>query len=463
MTPPIALTVSADVYERVRAHVFPGDGLEAAAILLCAKAVGQRTRLLARDAVLVPHAACARRERDFLTWPGASIEDAIDRAEADDLAIVLLHSHPGGLLAFSSADDASDRVTLPGLFAALGDLHGTAIMTPDGAIRARIYTPGNAARYVDQIAVPGQDIRYWWHDGQFLKRPLAFTSEMTQELGRLSACVIGVSGTGSIVAEQAARLGFGKVILIDHDKLEPRNLNRILNSTLAGAASSSSKVQAFAEAIEGYRGLGVAVPVSRAIGTREAVLAASESDVLFSCVDTHEARYFADCIAASFLIPLVDVGVSIPTRSAGRLRAIADVLGRVDYVRPGGPTLQDRDVYSPESLRAEYLRSVAPADHRDEVRAGYIKGIADEAPAVISLNMRAGSFAMTEFLARAYAVRTDGNREFARTRFSIAEGEEEHVGEDCFTWSASTLLGRGTKEPLLNVPSLKLPRKRRAA
>ena len=60
---------------------------------------------------------------------------------------------------------------------------------------------------------------------------MAFTSGMTEWLGRLSVCVIGVSGTGSIVAEQLARLGFGEIILIDFDKIEERNLNRILNST----------------------------------------------------------------------------------------------------------------------------------------------------------------------------------------------------------------------------------------
>jgi|LNAP01.1.fsa_nt_gb molybdopterin/thiamine biosynthesis adenylyltransferase len=36
-------------------------------------------------------------------------------------------------------------------------------------------------------------------------------------LNRQSAVVIGVSGTGLIVAEALARLGLGEVILIDHE------------------------------------------------------------------------------------------------------------------------------------------------------------------------------------------------------------------------------------------------------
>ncbi|UVS94933.1 MULTISPECIES: ThiF family adenylyltransferase [Burkholderia] len=455
------LTITDDVYQQVRRHLFPGDDLESAAILFCVKTGTDRTRLIAREALLISHSAC-RREKDFITWPGSYIEDAIDRAESEDLALILLHSHPGGLFAFSSLDDASDRSTMPGLFQALGELHGSAIMTPDGAVLARLYSPDLVPRPVEFVTCTGDDIRYWWADRSSGKRALAFTSDMTRELSRLTACVIGVSGTGSIVAEQLARLGFGHVILIDYDTVEHKNLNRILNSTLDDANTHQSKVDSFARSIELHRGVGVAIPIDAKIGSRRAVLSAAESDVLFSCTDTHEARHYADRIASAYAIPLVDVGVSIPTRSNGTQQSIVDVLGRVDYVRPGGPTLLDRSVYSPETLRAEYLRSTAPDDHRHEVHAGYIKGVQEEAPAVISLNMRAGSFAVMEFLARVYTIRTDGNHAFARTLFSIAEGDEDHFSEDCFQWTKNSTAIRGSREPLLDLPELALPRRRLA-
>ena len=83
-------------------------------------------------------------------------------------------------------------------------------------------------------------------------------------------------------------------------------------------------------------------------------------DVVFCCVDTLEARHIADLIAAAFLLPLFDVGVVIPVRKKGHAFAVADVCGRIDYVQPGGSTLQDRGIYTPESLRGEYLCGVAP-------------------------------------------------------------------------------------------------------
>lgn len=468
MSPKSDLVFAGVTHTKVRHHLFPGDGCEAAAILLCRKPAEElRQRLLVRDAVLVPYADCARRTPDQIVWPGAWIETAIDAAETDDLALVLIHSHPSGLFAFSSVDDASDRHVIPGLFQALGPLHGSAVMTRDGAVLARLYGPDMRARAVDLVSVVGDDISFWWNDCARLTghvaRPLAFTGAMTQELARLTAVVIGVSGTGSIVAEQAARLGFGHVVMIDFDRIEHRNLNRILNATTADADSRALKVEMFAAAIRSHRADDVPVAVSASVATREAVLAASAGDVLFCCVDTLEARQITDLISAAFLIPLIDVGVVVPVRKAGPGVAIADVCGRVDYIQPGGSSLQDRGIYSPETLRAEYLRRAAPEAHRQELEAGYIKGLIEEAPAVITLNMRAAAAAMNEFIARAYPFRLDPNALYARTQFSLAACEEEYVAEADFVRSASPVFARGAAEPLLGLPMLKQPKLARSA
>lgn len=462
MTPAWTLSFAGAMHDRVRRHLFPGDGREAAAILVCARVPGPRQRLLVRDVVLVPHESCSCREPDRIVWPGLWIEQAIDLAEAESSTLILIHSHPGGLFAFSEADDESDRHVIPGLFQAHGAVHGSAIMVPDGWVRARLYGPNGAAFPADLVSVIGDDIAFTWSDGELLTgachRPMAFTSGMTLELGRLRAAVIGVSGTGSIIAEQAARLGFGGVDLIDFDTIEPRNLSRILNASLADADGRRLKVEMFAAAITRHRGEGVASAVPASVTTREAVLAASQADVLFCCVDTLEARQMADFMAQAFLLPLVDMGVVIPVRKTAAGVAIADVCGRIDYIQPGGSTLLDRGVYSPASLRAEYLRRTAPEAHRHELEAGYIKGMIEEAPSVITLNMRTASAAMNEFIARAYPFRLDPNGRYARTQFSLAACEEEHVAETAYPRSDLGVFAHGDAEPLLGLPMLKAPK-----
>ena len=454
MNPASSLTLTAELHESARCHLFPGDGLEAAAILVCSKTPGPRLRLLARKVVPVPYEQCQRKPY-YLRWPGLAIEAAIDLAEEEGLSLILLHSHPGGFFDFSDLDNESDRLTMPGLFQAIDAVHGSAIMVPSGAILARHYQPDLTCKAIDLVAVPGHDLHWWWSNGDFAQRPMAFTSQTRDELGRLRAGIIGVSGTGSIVAEQAARLGFGEVLLIDFDHIEERNLNRILNSTQDDAEKQRPKVEVFERAITSYRGAGVAVTHHGSIMERDAVLAASQCDALFCCVDTRDARQLADLIAAAFLIPLFDVGVTIPTRiDADGFPKILDVCARIDYVRPGGPTLQDRGVYTQESLREEQLRRHDPDAHAAELAAGYIKGAIEQAPSVIALNMRAASDVMLEFIARAYPFRLDSNKGFARRELSIAASEEEFSAETAFSAGPNPILSLGDQEPLLMLPKL---------
>jgi hypothetical protein len=456
MMPRTTLSLSECMHERLRAHLFPGDGKEAAAVLVCSRVPGKRLRLLARDLVLVPHQACANRTEYSLTWPGAYIEQANDFATPEQLAVVLVHSHPNGFPGFSHTDDASDRDVIPCVFEAGGDLHGSAIMLPDGVMLARLYDRQGSVTSVDLVSVIGDDLQFWWRDdlAGASSRPMAFTSDMRGELSRLTACVIGISGTGSPLAEQASRLGFGRVIGIDHDCVEDRNLNRILNTSLADAKQRRSKVAAFAERANRYRESPHFVDVHANVMTRQAVLAAAEADVIFVGVDTHRARMIADRIAAGFLLPLFDVGVAIPTRKTEDGLAIAEVTGRIDYVKPGGSSLSDRGVYSAASLQAEALAESDPEAHAEQVKAGYIEGSPEQAPSVIALNMRAASTCMMEFIARAFPFRHGPNSAFARSRFMLAEAYEEFNAEDEFHAKPSNLLARGAKEPLLGLPVL---------
>lgn len=466
MTRTETLVIPSPIFQKLHRHLFPGDGLEAAALLLCARVTGRRRKLLASDLIAVPYEACSRRAENFLSWPGSYVEAAIERAEASGLSVLAVHSHPSGLFAFSELDDASDKFLLPALFHGTGEVAGSAIMLPNGAMRGRLYGPNDGTSPIELISVIGDDLHFWWQEdarlGAHPKKPIAFTSGMTEWLGRLSACVIGVSGTGSIVAEQLARLGFGEIIVIDFDKIEHRNLNRVLNATLADATAGRLKVEMFASAVRLYRKGCDVQPMPVSIATREAILAACEADVLFSCVDTAEGRHIADRLAAYFAMPLIDLGVSIPTRRGwGDHREIAEVCGRVDYVFPGGSTLLDRGVYDAAMLEAEYLARTAPEAHRRKLADGYLRGVDEQAPAVITLNMRAAADAVMEFIARAFPFRHAPNSSRARVLFMLADGDADVFAESDFVASGSYPVAAGLQEPLLGLPSL--GKQRRAA
>src|SRR5258705_3868 len=70
-------------------------------------------------------------------------------------------------------------------------------------------------------------------------------------------------------------------------------------------------------------------------------------------------------------------------------RRIGEVYGRVDYVYQGGASLMERGVYDAALLEAEYLARVAPRTLSRKIADGYLRGMPEEAPGVIALNMRA--------------------------------------------------------------------------
>jgi proteasome lid subunit RPN8/RPN11 len=452
------LALSGTLHAKAMAHLLPRDGREAAAILLCSLGHGPDANLIVRDILCVPHGECAIRKFDFIAWPGERLVEAQDRAEQDELTLVLVHSHPGGFFDFSEADDASDGVVIRHLFEGwcgpAPAVIGSAVMIPGGAIRARTYSAAGERLNVS-VRIAGHEVLHYHPGVAPADLPMPFGDAMGRELHRRTACVIGISGTGSIVSEQVARLGFGRIVLIDFDHVEHKNLNRILNSTIADADAKRFKVEMFAAAIGGYRDDANVIAVSDTILSRDAIVAASDADVIFCCVDSSEGRQIADLIAQAYLIPLIDMGVTIPTRrtEVGE-PAVADALGRIDYVQPGRSSLGSRGVYTPESLRAEYLARVAPEVHAEEVVEGYIKGAHSEAPGVIALNMRAASSAVLEYVARAFPFRHEPNEEYARVMFSLAEMEEEAFAEGHFDAAMSLVLGAGAKEPPLGLPAL---------
>lgn len=436
----------------LKRHLFPGDGLEASAIALasCNK-INDQIIFLVQDILLVPHSECIRKV-DYLTWPGKYIEEAIEKGEGKNLSLFLIHSHPSNLNQFSIADDESDQKVIPCIFAAYNQLHGSVIVTPEGKLTGRFYDKNLSPQYIDKFLIVGQNIELVAR--QSSSNVMPFSADMTQSLKNFKVGVIGTSGTGSIVIENLARLGVGHLVLIDDDVIEHKNLNRILNSTIQDAENQKSKVKVLADAINQYRSDVVLTILDSKIGTQPAIFEAATCDVLFSCVDTVSARMYVDLVGEHFLLPIFDIGVTIPTGSKDGKPFITEVCARLDYIQPHRSSLKDREVYTPDSLRAEYLKDTSPDIYEKQLQEGYFKGVHEEAPSVISLNMLAASYCINEFIARTFLFRQENNSNYARTVICLGANETEYFKEDDFTSVSRTNVGKGITTPLLGMPNL---------
>ena len=73
-------------------------------------------------------------------------------------------------------------------------------------------------------------------------RQKVFGKLVQHQLGELRVCLIGCGGIGSIFAETLGRLGVSKWTLIDDDRLEDVNLNRMIGATKTMVEGSWYKV-----------------------------------------------------------------------------------------------------------------------------------------------------------------------------------------------------------------------------
>jgi molybdopterin/thiamine biosynthesis adenylyltransferase len=460
---PAALTITGEQVEALRAHLFPGDAKEAAAIALCGRAASPgRLRLLVRELHPVPYEVCRVRSSVQIVWPVEWLDKLLERADRETLSIVKFHSHPTGFDDFSTADDISDRHLFTGIHAWLdNDIpHASVVVLPDGGMFGRLVSDQGRFSALSMISSVGDELRFHCptsNSDEDSAKPIgratkAFGRSMMTDLRELRIAIVGCSGTGSVVVEQLARLGVGHLLLVDPDVIHRKNLNRILNATEDDASHKRHKVEVLARAIEG---MGLKTKVDQyplSILEREAIGAVASCDVVFGCVDSVEARHIINCIATHYLLPYLDIGVGLVALEDG---SIDQINGVIHYVQPGRSSLLSRRAYRPEQLAAEALARSNPDEYASREKEGYIEGVIEEQPAVISVNMTIASFAVNEFLARLYGFRNSSNARYAEVRINLTEMEivnDAEPSRPCRT--LRPYVGIGDGEPPLGLIEL---------
>ncbi len=444
----------------LQSHLFPGDGNEAVALLLCGRRNGTDRHIFTiRRILTIPYDVCDRRP-DRIKWPTDSVDALLQDAYGKGQAIVKIHSHPFDYRRFSSTDDESDRTLFSSVVSLLGDdlPHASVVMLPDGEMFGRVLgDDGKVLAPLDSIMAVGDEIRMWAQnrpvagDGFTLRHAQAFGSGTTEILRGLSVAIVGCSGTGSIVAEQLARLGVGRLVLVDPDAVEEKNLNRVLNTGKEDAYLSRPKVHALASAIA-RMGLGQEViPLHENLITPEAVERVAECDIVFGCMDGAEGRHMLNRLATFYTMAYFDVGVRLDADGHG---GVDQVAGAVHYLQPGLSSLLSRGVYTMDRVNAEEIRRTNPELYRRRIKEGYLRGVAEDRPAVISVNMFFAALTVNEFLARLHPYRNRPNGDYAELAGSLSEMQFYPEAESALCQVLERHVGRGDVVPLLERPAL---------
>jgi molybdopterin/thiamine biosynthesis adenylyltransferase len=436
-TPVNSLAFASADYDAL-AEAMLRDSRETCAALFVRK-VRDAPRWIASGFELAPDEAYLERTATRSALRPTFLLDVANRARSQGLGLCFAHTHPfdDRVPAFSPIDDAGEQPVANYLNARVPNGPHLALVLSPGGAQARILGPGAP---VAPIAV-GETVRFLAGcdgdpEARFDRQIRAFGHSGQAALQAMKVGVVGVGGTGSLTAQQLGYLGVRRFLIIDPDTIEDTNLNRVVGARPADVGRLKVRVA--------KRHLKSILPDASVEAVNGDVVDATTArkllgcDLIFICTDSHASRAVVGQLAYQYLIPVIDMGVSISIRGG----KVAFVTGRVQMLAPGLPCLACIEALDPEQVRRELLRpSQRAADP-------YIVGHHEPQPAVISLNATVSALSVTMALGAVTPAPIEA-------RFQIYDGINGTVRNmsrtpeaNCFVCSRKGSLLKGDAWPL---------------
>ncbi len=165
-------------------------------------------------------------------------------------------------------------------------------------------------------------------------------------LRELSVGIVGLGGGGSHVVQQLAHLGVGQFVLVDPDRIDASNLNRLVGGTVADVRARRPKVAIASRVVSGVNPRSAITAETTKWQERAELL--RECDVIIGCVDSFAAREELERAARRYLTPYVDIGMDVHQVEGRYL-----ITGQVAVSMPGGPCLHCIGVLRPALIARE--------------------------------------------------------------------------------------------------------------
>jgi molybdopterin-synthase adenylyltransferase len=154
----------------------------------------------------------------------------------------------------------------------------------------------------------------------------AISPEENQRFKEFHVLVVGCGGLGGYIIEMLARLGIGKLTVIDGDVFDESNLNRQLLST--ESAIGTPKVSAAKERIGLVNSQVEVHPIHSLLTAENGLEIVAGKDLVFDALDNVSSRLILEDVCDKAGVPLVH-------------GAIAGWFGQVSVILPGDRTLHN--------------------------------------------------------------------------------------------------------------------------
>jgi hypothetical protein len=262
-------------------------------------------------------------------------------------------------------------------------------------------------------------------------------------LAGMTVGIIGVGGVGTLLVEYLARLGVGRLIIADPDRVDLTNVPRLPHATRFDARAfltapgrpewlrkfgrrwALKKINLATRICRRANPAMEVVPLFGDITDDSVARQFLACDYLFLAADTMQARLVFNALVSQYLIPGWQVGSKVVTGRAGG--EVHDVYSVVRPVLPGEGCLMCNELISAAKLQEE---SLSPEERR---RQRYVDDPQVVAPSVITLNAVAAAHAANDFLFSVTGLTlpgtaTDYQRFLSRERSVVFEEVQQRPG-----------------------------------
>ena len=259
---------------------------------------------------------------------------------------------------------------------------------------------------------------------RFGRQRIFLGSEGHDRLRATHVGVVGLGGLGSHVVQQLAYLGVGTFTLVDPDRLEETNRNRLVGARATDPIGMAKTAIAQRLATETDPAIAV---VRHDLDLRhdDAFRALQQVDWLFGCVDNDGARLLLTQMSAERGQPYVDLATEIHVAENG-----LDYGGRVCVSWRGGGCPFCLDLLSQDDIR----RSLADEQERRDIAGIYGVDVAapgEAGPAVVYLNGVVASLGVAEFAAAVAGLRDPAGLLEYRGMLGVVVKPMDEAAPDC--------------------------------
>lgn len=399
------------------------------------------TRLLVRELDFPDDGDYLKASKTEAVLAPSYVAKVSKKARQEDAGIVFVHSHLGDEFPEFSLRDNEGEEKLDVLVSQRnkGRIHG-AIVVSRGGIRARVLGSGEPISIIEigerrkQLFIKGATGSevHPIHDRQVR----VFGPDAQAALQNLRVAIVGLGGTGSIVAQELAHLGVRDFILVDPDVVEESNLNRVANA--AQRDIGRLKVDVASDYILRIVNNPIVATHREDIIRAKVASELANADIIFGCTDTHGSRAVIQQIAYQYFVPCIDIGTTIIVK-AGR---VSQIVGRIQLLAPGLACFFCGSLLDSSEVRRDMMTE---RERRDDP---YLQGEREPAPAVMSINGTIASLGVTMLLAHVVGVPAAGRHLIYNAVNSTLRPVSVAQRERCYICSRSGAFARANSRKL---------------